>query len=234
MMENMTWDEFEEMREKIDTVIIPIGSIEAHGKHLPLNTDVLAPMEISKRVERKLRERGREVLIAPPINYGHTFVLNVYPGTINVKAETLRIYVRDVIDEFAQEGFKRIILMNGHGGNIYPLIEAAEESVEKYNTEVWLINWWIDFREDILSICTSQGHAGEDETSVIMAIKPEVVKMEKAVGERRRYAVRKIRKDVGLELFPEGVNDDPRGATKEKGEAILEIVSEKIARLLEA
>ncbi|MCD6558328.1 creatininase family protein [Palaeococcus sp. (in: euryarchaeotes)] len=232
MMENMTWDEFEEVKKKADTVIIPVGSIEAHGKHLPLNTDVLAPVEISKLVERKLNEMGRDILIAPPINYGHTFVLNVYPGTINVKAETLRAYVRDIIEEFAQEGFKKIVLMNGHGGNVYPLIEAAEESVEKYNVEVWLINWWIDFREDILNICTSQGHAGEDETSVIMAIKPELVKMEKAVGEKRKYEVRKIRKDVGLELFPNGVNDDPRGATKEKGEAILEVVSEKIARLL--
>ena len=233
MMENLTWDEFKEAKERIDTVVIPIGSIEAHGKHLPLNTDVLAPVEIAKRVEKKLQEMGKDVLIAPPVNYGHTFVLNAYPGTINVRAETLRAYVRDIVEEFAAEGFKRIILLNGHGGNVYPLIEAAEDAAEKFEgVEVWLINWWIDFREDILSVCSSQGHAGEDETSVILAIKPGLVKMEKAVGEKRAYRVRKIKKNIGLELFPEGVNDNPRGATREKGEAILEIVSEKIMRLL--
>ncbi|ADT84312.1 creatininase family protein [Thermococcus barophilus] len=231
-MENLTWDEFNEIKKKIDTVILPIGSVEAHGKHLPLGTDVFAPVEIAKRVEAKLREKGKEILIAPPIWYGHSFVLDVFPGTINVKADTLRRYVRDVMAEFAEEGFRKIILLNGHGGNYYPLVEAAEEVARRYNVEVWLINWWIDFREDILSICSSQGHAGEDETSVILAIKPELVKMEKAEGEKRTSKVRKIRKDIALELFPNGVNDDPRGATKEKGEAILEVISKKIARFI--
>ena len=232
MMENLTWDEFEEIREEISTVIIPIGSIEAHGKHLPLNTDVLAPIEISKRVEEEVRKKGGDILIAPPIPYGHSFVLNIYPGTINVKAETLRAHVRDVIEEFVKEGFRRIILMNGHGGNIYPLIEASEEVAENFDVEVWIINWWIDFREDILSVCSSQGHAGEDETSVILAIKPELVKMDKAKGEKRTTKVRRIRRDIGLELFPDGVNDDPSKATKDKGEIILDIVSKRITKLI--
>lgn len=231
-MENLTWDKFGEVKKSISTVLLPIGSVEAHGRHLPLGTDVFAPLEIAARVEAKLKERGVEVLIAPPIWYGHSFVLNVFPGTINVRADTLRRYVRDVAGEFAEEGFGRIILLNGHGGNYPPLIEAAEEVAERYGVEVWLINWWIDFREDILSICSSQGHAGEDETSVILAIKPELVSMEKAAGERRASKVRIIRKDIGLELFPDGVNDNPEGATEEKGEAILSVVSEKIARLI--
>ncbi len=231
-MENLTWNEFDEIKERANIVILPIGSVEAHGKHLPLGTDVFAPMEIAKRVEAKLKERDIEILVAPPIWYGHSFVLNIFPGTVNVKADTLRRYVRDVMEEFAEEGFKRIILLNGHGGNYYPLVEACEEVAEKYEVEIWLINWWIDFKEDILSICSSQGHAGEDETSVMLAIKPELVKMEKAVGEKRSSRVRIIRKDIGLELFPDGANDNPKGATKEKGEAILSIISEKIVRLI--
>lgn len=231
-MENLTWDEFDGIRKKVDTLILPIGSVEAHGRHLPLGTDVFAPVEIAKRIEAKLKERGKEVLIAPPIWYGHSFVLNIFPGTINVKADTLRRYVCDVMEEFAEEGFKRIILLNGHGGNYYPLVEASEEVAGKYDVEIWIINWWMDFREDILSICSSQGHAGEDETSVILAIKPELVKMDKAKGEKRTSKVRIIKRDIALELFPNGVNDNPKGATKEKGEAILDIVSEKIAHLI--
>ncbi|WP_461864629.1 creatininase family protein [Thermococcus sp.] len=231
-MENLTWDEFERIRKEISTVILPIGSVEAHGRHLPLGTDVFAPVEIAERVEAKLKEMGIELLVAPPIWYGHSFVLNLFPGTVNVRADTLRRYIRDVAGEFAEEGFRRIILLNGHGGNYHPLIEAAEEVAERYNVEIWLINWWIDFREDILSICSSQGHAGEDETSVILAIKPELVKMEKAKGRKRGSKVRVIRKNIALELFPDGVNDDPKGATREKGEAILSVVSEKIARLI--
>ncbi|USS40419.1 creatininase family protein [Thermococcus aggregans] len=232
-MEELTWEEFEKIKAKVSAVLLPVGSVEAHGRHLPLGTDVFAPLEISKRVEKKLKEKGIEILIAPPIWYGHSFVLNVYPGTINVKADSLRRYVRDVLREFAEESFSKIVILNGHGGNVYPLIEASEEVAESHDVEIILINWWIDFREEILKICSSQGHAGEDETSVMLAIAPELVRTEKAKGEKRSSPVRVIRRDIGLELFPNGVNDDPQGATKEKGERILEVVSERIATLLE-
>jgi len=150
-----------------------------------------------------------------------------------VEADSLRRYVRDVLREFAEEGFRKIVILNGHGGNMYPLIEASEEVAESHGAEIILINWWIDFRKEILEICSSQGHAGEDETSVMLAITPELVKMEKAKGEKRSSPVRVIRRDIGLELFPDGVNDNPQGATREKGEKILEVVSERIATLLE-
>lgn len=232
-IEELTWPEFEGIKERVDTVMIPVGSVEAHGRHLPLGTDVFAPVEIAKRVEERLHRLGVEVLIAPPIWYGHTFVLDVYPGTINVAAEALKAYVREIMKEFAAEGFRRIVLLNGHGGNYSPLVLAAEEVAGEFpETEVWLINWWLDFREDILSICSSQGHAGQDETSVMLAIRPELVKMEDARGEKRSSKVRVIKKDIGRELFPDGVNDDPSLATAEKGEAILSVVSEKIARLI--
>ncbi|CAD5244896.1 creatininase family protein [Thermococcus camini] len=232
-LEELTWPDFEEVKRRVGTVVIPVGSVEAHGKHLPLGTDVFAPVEIARRVEERLRRRGVEVLTAPPVWYGHTFVLDVYPGTINVSGDAFKAYVREIMREFAAEGFRRIVLLNGHGGNYPPLVLAAEEVSEEFpGVEIWLINWWIDFREDILSICSSQGHAGQDETSVMLAVRPELVKMENARGGRRSSRVRVIRKDIGKELFPDGVNDDPSLATAEKGEAILSVVSEKIARLL--
>jgi len=81
-MEELTWPDFERVKKKVETVIIPVGSVEAHGRHLPLGTDVFAPVEIARRVDGKLKEKGIDVLVAPPIWYGHTFVLDVYPGTI--------------------------------------------------------------------------------------------------------------------------------------------------------
>ncbi|NJE25526.1 creatininase family protein [Thermococcus sp. MV5] len=231
-MEELSWEEFAKMKKSIRAVLIPVGSVEAHGKHLPLGTDVFAPLEISRRIEKKLKKKGIGIFIAPPVWYGHSFVLNVYPGTINVKADTLRRYIRDILDEFALEGFKELIVLNGHGGNIYPIVEAAEEIAEKHDVEILLINWWIDFKEEILKVCSSQGHAGEDETSVMLVITPELAKMEKAKGEKRVLPVRVIKRDIGLEVFPNGINDDPRGATREKGEQILEIVSDKIAEIL--
>ena len=231
-LEELTWPEFNTVKEKVGAVILPVGSVEAHGRHLPLGTDVFAPVEIANRVEKKLKEKGVEVLVAPPVWYGHTFTLNVYPGTINVSADALKAYVAEILREFAREGLKRLVLLNGHGGNHSPLLLAAEEVAEEFDVEVWLINWWLDFREEILEVCSSQGHAGEDETSVILAIKPELVKMEEARGKKRTRKVRVIRRDIGFKLFPDGVNADPRKASAEKGEEILDMVSERIARLL--
>jgi len=159
---------------------------------------------------------------------------HIRPGRLpgDDKADALKAYVAEILREFAREGFRRLVLLNGHGGNHSPLILAAEEVAGEFDVEVWLIDWWIDFREEILEVCSSQGHAGEDETSVILAIRPELVRMEEAKGERRTKKVRVIRRDIGFELFPDGVNDDPRNASAEKGEAILERVSERIAELL--
>jgi len=232
-IEELSWPEFDRIKDKLVAVILPVGSVEAHGRHLPLGTDVFAPLKIAELVEQKVRERGKEVLVMPPIWYGHSFALNAYPGTINVRPESLRMYVGDVLAELAAEGFKKIVLLNGHGGNVYPLTEAAEDVAELYpDVEVYLINWWLDFREDILSVCSSQGHAGEDETSVMLAIRPELVNMREARGRRVKRKIRVIKKDIGKEVFPDGLNDDPSSATAEKGERILQIVSESIARVI--
>ncbi|ACS33087.1 Creatinine amidohydrolase (creatininase) [Thermococcus gammatolerans EJ3] len=232
-IEELSWPEFDRIKDKVVAVILPVGSVEAHGRHLPLGTDVFAPLKIAELVEQKVRERGKEVLVMPPIWYGHSFALNAYPGTINVRPESLRMYVGDVLAELAAEGFKKIVLLNGHGGNVYPLTEAAEDVAELYpDVEVYLINWWLDFREDILSVCSGQGHAGEDETSVMLAIRPELVNMREARGRRVKRKIRVIKKDIGKEVFPDGLNDDPSSATAEKGERILQIVSESIARII--
>lgn len=232
-IEELSWPEFDRIKDKVVAVILPVGSVEAHGRHLPLGTDVFAPLKIAELVEQKVRERGKEVLVMPPIWYGHSFALNAYPGTINVRPESLRMYVGDVLAELAAEGFKKIVLLNGHGGNVYPLTEAAEDVAELYpDVEVYLINWWLDFREDILSVCSGQGHAGEDETSVMLAIRPELVNMREARGRRVKRKIRVIKKDIGKEVFPDGLNDDPSSATAEKGERILQIVSESIARVI--
>ncbi len=234
-MEDMSYPEFSSYRERLHTVLIPVGSVEAHGRHLPLGTDVFAPLEICRRVEKILKDRGIEVLVAPPIWYGHSFSLNVYPGTINVSAPAFGDYVHEVMREFVEEGLRRIVIINGHGGNVYPLVEAGEKLVEKADdVEVWLINWWMDFRDEILKVCESQGHAGEDETSVMLAVRPELVHMEMAKGRKVEREIRVIRRDIGRKEFPEAINDDPRGATREKGERIMDTVCERIADLLEA
>ena len=72
-IEELSWPEFDRIKDKLVAVILPVGSVEAHGRHLPLGTDVFAPLKIAELVEQKVRERGKEVLVMPPIWYGHSF-----------------------------------------------------------------------------------------------------------------------------------------------------------------
>lgn len=113
-MKYMNMDSFEEKIHDIYTIIIPMGMIEAHGHHCPLATDILIPNKFCEITEDKI---GNKVIIAPEINYGHSWALSVYPGTINVSIEAFINYVRDISLEFIRNGFKnslpRLHLVSG-------------------------------------------------------------------------------------------------------------------------
>ncbi len=210
------------------TLLLPVGSIEAHGPHCPLGTDVIIPTHLAKLVAGQLKGRA---MVAPTIPYGHSWELSVFPGTINVPARVLTDYVAAVGANFAHQGFKNIALLNGHGGNIPALNHAAEDIAEE-GVRVILISWWVDFSKEILTVCSSQGHGGEDETSVIMAIDPSLVKLERAKGLENwpdnRLRVKEL--GIGREILRGAITGNPGLASIGKGEAILETVSTAIAR----
>lgn len=214
---------------KIDTAILPVGSVEAHGQHCPLGTDNFAPWHFAKLLEERFSDR---LLVLPAIPYGHTWELSNFAGTLSVSSETFARYVAEVGRATLDWGIRNLILMNGHGGNTAPL-NAAMEDMAEHGGRAVLVNWWIDYSREILTVTKGQGHAGEDETAVMLAVKGPLVNMDDASFNpfKPKYKV----KAMGLhdKNLRHATTGDGRGATREQGEKIIELVTGRLVELLE-
>ncbi len=196
MVEEYHLKSWVEVAEKIvkgyNTVILPVGSIEAHGSHLPLSTDTLLPLEIAKRLSDKVR-----ALLAAPIYYGVTQTLSCYPGSIPVTKSSFTNYLYDIFVGFAKSGFLNIIVINGHGGNVDCIREAAERAYSSSRIRVLCIDWWISC-EDIVKkyYGVSSGHGAAEETAAVLAVD------EKLVNRKLYDSRQEILKRNGVWMYP--------------------------------
>lgn len=228
-MMTMNIKQFQEFQTSVNTVLIPIGMIEAHGPHCALGTDVLIPREFVKRLEDEI---GDKILMAPEITYGHSWGLAPFAGTIDVSAEAFSNYVYDICKGFNQNGFENIILFNGHGGNNSSL-DIVTEKLADLSVRTLTINWFIDYREDIKDITPDPGHAGEDETSLVLAINEEYA-YTKGVGSHEIPLPKRFRfKDGGKTLYPEAFSGNAEAATSEKGEQLYQLLTGLIVKDIE-
>ncbi|HDH06784.1 MAG TPA: creatininase family protein, partial [Thermoproteales archaeon] len=156
---------FEEISPKI--AILPVGSIERHGNHLPLGTDTIVPLSLAEEVAN----RRKEVIVLPPIWYGSCRGLRKFRGTFDIDVEVLYLYVKNVLEEAVRNGFKIILVLNGHGGNTSIIRLAAREVALKNDVHIVVIDWWRDIAEETRKeLFKEPGHAGEDETSIVLCI----------------------------------------------------------------
>ena len=167
-LQRLSWLKIKELiPTKIDTIIFPVGTVEAHGSAC-LGTDNFIPETIAEGIAERLN-----ALIAPTVNYGITKSLYRYNGGACITPSTFQLYVRDVLDSLADNGFKHIILMNGHGGNNTALKEVAYEFHRHKKCNIAVIHWW-----ELCGEMTREffghhgGHAGTDETAIVQALDP--------------------------------------------------------------
>jgi len=223
--------------ERLDLVIIPVGSIERHGNHLPLGTDTIIAEEISRRVATKLAEKGFAVGVMPPIWYGYTWSLRHLDGTVSVDAEHLAKFVEDILVTLPSPRISRVLLINGHGGNKEPLEVAVKEALLRLSPGIKIgsLSWWEAVpKETFLELFgTLPAHACEVETSLMLAICEECVNLEDV--EPVPLPPRRLLRSLSdtRRTFSKGYLGDPKRAKKELGELLLERVSEAIARRLE-
>ena len=135
-LEKMTWPAAEAYFKTHDTVIIPLGSLESHGRHMPLGTDTLIPQKILEIMEEKT-----DVMIAPVIPYGCTDYLSSFPGTVSLGHDVLYQLLTAVTKSLKAHGARRFIVINGHGGNIPPLDRVSLE-LYKQGCLLAQMNWW--------------------------------------------------------------------------------------------
>jgi len=171
-MERINWMEFREwVPAKIDIVLLPLGTIEAHGVTAN-GTDIIAPVAMAKEIAPRAN-----AMIAPVIPYGFTGILDAYPGGFTVPEDVYRAYVRAVLIGLAKNKFKNIIMLNGHGGGQTAILSAlAQEVGRETRTRILVVNWWSFCSDVTLEVYGEDGgHAGENETAYMMAIDPSLV-----------------------------------------------------------
>lgn len=231
-MADINWMEFKEVvPSKIDTVILPTGTLEPHGV-INNGADITAPVAIARRIAREVN-----AMIAPVIAYGITGSMDAYPGAFSISEQVYRAYVREVMEGLAKNGFRNIIVINGHGGpQTAVLNQVATEVGQQKQVRTLVINWWSYASDVTLSVFGEDGgHAALNETAFIQAIDPKLVHRERysndlvtpnpAPGTYSAYPA-----PSSITLYKEG-----QGYVKfdqAKADEYFRKVTEKVARLI--
>ena len=222
IIEEMSTVAFQEGLTKSRTVIVPLGAVEEHGPHLPMNTDILHAYEIAKKTSESI-----DVFVAPPIYFGVCRSTARFPGTIDIRPETLEMLIIDVVSALYRHGLRRFILYSGHAGMNHraSMLNSADELLALFDdivissiTDADLV----DQKFFELVETAGDSHAGEIETSLVMSISPELVgdppKADAPVFPRS-MVVRDTRN-----FWKSGVWGNPQKASVEKGDRMMEIL----------
>ncbi len=236
------WTEIEGLNERV--VVLPLGSLEQHGHHLPLLTDTYIGAEIARRAEAEL---GDTALFLPTLWIGASHHHRSFPGTVSLGNELYVRVVTDILESLIDGGFRRIFLLNAHGGNITPARIALYDMQLRHRDkpELWLAfsSWWTLAAEQVAALPNVQQemvtHACEQETAMILKLRPELVKMEAARGANIPFDsafyfpdfAKPDRVDVPRtfeQISLTGACGHPELATAENGEALFAAAAEQV------
>ena len=243
----MTWREVEAALEETRTLLLPVGSVEQHGHHLPLGVDVAMPEAVAERGAART-----DCLLAPAVPYGVTPHHTYKPGTFTVGTETFQRYVRDVCASAGEWGVENVLLLNGHYLAQDPELDVVVRTLRNEHGlrafHVPLSSVWADAAESGRTGAAAF-HAAEFETSVLLALDPDLVDMDEAapidvpdeslpLTDYDAYGDNR----VGWALSAEDMADlshagnlgDPRGASAEFGARLLDAAVGNVADLVEA
>jgi creatinine amidohydrolase len=179
---DLTWEQFRDrVPSACELAMIPVGTIEAHGA-IPLGTDTIIPESLADALAPRLN-----ALIAPSIAYGVTNSLLPYPGSTTVSSATFAAYVFEAAAGLVDAGFRRIVLLNGHGGQSGEVASVVARLWNEKKAYAVAVEWW-GFAEALSAKIypgTISGHAGIEESAMVLAIAPKLVDGARAVKVRR-------------------------------------------------
>lgn len=231
--------------DKQTPVILPIAAIEQHGAHLPLATDRMIGAHFCNGLNDRIKD---DVLILPSISVGCSEHHTDFPGSLSVQHKHLLDQMTDIADCVVKYGFKNIIVFNSHGGNI----AIGQVFLERFgfrnpDTNVVMITWWKLVLEELKNLNETgkggAGHAGEFETSLMLLIAPDLVKMHLAKARTNVPTFPWAEGDMlygaqaGLyrsmkEMTGGGVFGEPRYSSKEQGSAITSLVVRALEKVI--
>ena len=205
-------------------LLVPVGSLEQHGPHLPLGTDTMIASAVTRAVADRLHASGRPVVVAPALSYGASGEHEDFPGTISIGHEALHL----LLVEYARSACRwaeGVIFVNGHGGNA----ETVTSAVELLRSEQHSVAW------TSCGVPGGDAHAGRTETSVLRCIAPWAVQVELAVAGATDSVVDlmpRLRAEGVRAVSPTGVLGDATVATVEEGREVFAAVVTRVAREL--
>ena len=223
-------------------VMIPLGALEQHGPHLPLDTDALIAEAVADRAAR----RTGECVVSPCIPVGASSHHLAFPGTASLSDKTLRSVLVEVIQTLLGHGFRGAYLVTGHAGNVGAMAAVMAELNPADRSRVVSFDDWPAQREAVHQVAEARlnmdrelvgTHGGHFETSIMLAIAPDRVDMPSAVAGHigpAASASAKLRSEGMAALSPVGVIGDPRGATADAGELYLDALVRLVVRGIEA
>ncbi len=217
-----------------EKVILPLGSLESHGGHLPFGTDALTAwllaLDIAARVPR--------TAVLPPLNYGVSEHYRDFSFTVTVQFETQTAFLRDILESVYREGIRKVFVMNGHDGNIAP-IEVASRSAKVAHPDFKIVSldaWWMTIGQflpkDFFAVWNGLGHGGEGETSICLELFPELCDVSKAAGVVPQLPPYLEVKWLFKELTNTGTSGDPTKGTREKGKKMRQVLVDAMVKAL--
>jgi creatinine amidohydrolase len=239
-LETLTWPEVRsEIESGRDTVVVAFGAVEQHGHHLPLGTDAIFGDDLSRRLADRL-----DAFRAPTMRIGVSRHHLAFPGTMSIEEETFHRVVGDLVRGWSRHGFRRVVILPTHGGNFAPLAGALERLGQIEGVRViaitdlsLLVQATLGLGSE-LGVPASEGglHGGEWETSMMLALRPELVKMDRALpgytGDMESGLQRFF--EEGVDAVSEtGVIGDPARASAEHGRLYIDRILDLAAELIE-
>ena len=228
---NVTLPEIRSFAARHPFAILPVGSFEQHGAHLPLDTD----NRIAERMALETAKRSTG-LVLPVLNVGYAWVWRGIPGTLTLRFDTYMAVIRDIAESLSDWGIKALFVLSGHGSNPQPVKHAIRELIHGTFDIHVLNSMYLGLDTMLAEADSSQWakdlHAEEIETSLMLAIDPERVSMDRAAPDYPDIPADYGRSELSMgHLMGSGVFGDPTVATAEKGRRWIRIGAEKTARL---
>jgi creatinine amidohydrolase len=223
MLEEMNAVQVRKSVNKKTVALLVFGACENHGDHMPFGSDFIVPMELAKRVARK----SHNIMVLPAMPFGVSLHHIEFQMTISLEPSTLIKVIEDLFRSLVKNGISRILVINGHDGNI-PAVELAARTIkDKYPGVIiaCLEAWWVlvgEITKGLFQVWNGLGHGGEAETSALLAVRPDLVDMNKAPKEIIPNLPNNIRIYFNFnELTNTGATGAPMKASIQKGQCAL-------------
>lgn len=237
-IKEMSWIEFDKRRKETTTVIIPTGSVEVYGPHLPLGTDCIVAEALANMIAERF-----DALISPMIEINDASALLAFPGTINVERQNFSGPLENLFKSLIDYGFKNFLFLSGHGASVDMTSYLCRKYQKLYDIKCAQIDWWrfaaansdgiLEFKGPM-----AHGHASECGTSVMLHLRPDLVDMEKAELVTPLTDTYEIFTDV-IRYIPfeekthNGTIGDATAGSAEKGKMLVEKCVDRIVSFME-